>query len=127
MKLLLSCLLLIGSISLLNGCFFLLGAGVGAGGYSFLKGELRQSYPVGVGAAYDASLKALLSLSLEIEEKRKDMTRAKIVARRKDGRKIVLSLNKAGPRVTSIGVRIGAFGNRKESEHIHDRLHRHMR
>ena len=43
----------------LGGCIFLLGAGAGAGGYSFIKGEFRVSYPVGVRKAYNGCRKAL--------------------------------------------------------------------
>ncbi len=110
----------------LGGCIFLLGAGVGAGGYSFIKGELRVSYSVGVRKAYRGTLKALKNLGMKVVEKKVDALGGKIKALRADGTKIRLSLRLEEAGSTSIGVRVGTFGKKKVSEQIHRRIRRSL-
>lgn len=108
----------------LGGCIFLLGAGAGAGGYSFIKGELRVSYSVGVRKAYSGCLKALKNLGMKVVEKKVDALGGKIKALRADGTKIRLSLRLEEAGSTSVGVRVGPLGNKKVAEQIQSKIRR---
>lgn len=121
-------LTLIVSCSLaLSGCVFLLGAGAGASGYSYIRGELCKNYPAGMNAAWSASLKALKNLSLKVQEKHKDGLGGKIRATRADGSKVVLNFKMKDEGVVTIGVRVGVFGKKSASEKIHEKIGRYLK
>jgi hypothetical protein len=120
-------LVLILSLTVLWGCELALigvGAGIGAGTYKFIEGKLVRQYPVEYAKAWDAANTALANLQISISGSLNEGTKGEIEAVRKDGSRIFLSLKDMGQKVTSIGVRVGTFGDRSESEKILDEIAR---
>jgi hypothetical protein len=125
MKRVVMLLVLMLSLTGLWGCELALigvGAGIGAGTYKFIEGKLVRQYPVEYAKAWDATNTALANLQISISGTLNEGVKGEIEAVRKDGIKIYISLKDMGQKVTSIGVRVGTFGDRTESERIHDEI-----
>ncbi|HAM37048.1 MAG TPA: hypothetical protein DEB40_05565 [Elusimicrobia bacterium] len=112
---------------LCSGCFLIIGAGAGAGGYSYVKGELSRTYPEGLDAAWSASQKAVASLALKPVSQQKDGLGGKIEAERADGTKIVLKLDPGESGGVTVRVRVGLFGDQKASREILDKISSNLR
>jgi hypothetical protein len=119
-------LVLLFSLTVLGGCELLLiggvGAGLGVGTYKFIEGKLERQYPLEYNKAWDATNTALANLKISISGSLNDGIKGEIEAVTKDGIKILISLKDMGQKVTSIGVRVGTFGDRSESERIHNEI-----
>ena len=105
-----------------TGCpVFIAGAGVGAGAYTYVKGELKRVYNVPMDKALQASTASLNSLKITTDKEESDGIQNIIHAKRTDGTPVTLKLAMLSPNVTEISVRTGAFGywDRDVSELIH--------
>jgi hypothetical protein len=125
MKRIAGLLVLVLSLTVLWGCELALigvGAGIGAGTYKFIEGKLERQYPVEYAKAWDATNTALASLEISISGVLNEGIKGEIEGVTKDGTKIFISLKDMGQKVTSIGIRVGTFGNRSESERIHSEI-----
>ncbi|MFA6002472.1 MAG: DUF3568 family protein [Elusimicrobiota bacterium] len=121
--------ILAGLLSLLvlcNGCFLLLGAGAGVGGYSYVQGELSRTYPAGLDAVWAATQQTLAGLTLKVSAQQKDGLGGTIEAARADGTQIRLKLEPGAAGVTTVRIRIGTFGDKKSSADILDRVARNL-
>jgi Protein of unknown function (DUF3568) len=117
------CCLLIG----LNACtrYVVAGAaaaGVGAGTYFFVKGNLKMNYEVPVEGVWEATLQAVKELGLTVESKKHDAFGGIIKGKLADGTNFEIKLERLGEKSTEVGVRIGVFGHRSKSEAIHDKI-----
>jgi hypothetical protein len=99
-----------------------LGAGIGAGTYRFIEGRLERQYPVAYATAWDATNTALANLEISISGSLNEGAKGAIEGVTKDGVKVFISLKDMGQKVTSIGIRVGNFGDRAESERIHNEI-----
>ena len=99
-----------------------LGAGIGAGTYRFIEGRLERQYPVSYATAWDATNTALANLEISISGSLNEGVKGAIEGVTKDGVKVFISLKDMGQKVTSIGIRVGTFGDRAESERIHNEI-----
>ena len=127
MKKIAGLLVLVLSLTVLWGCELALigvGAGIGAGTYKFIEGKLERQYPVEYARAWDATNTALANLEISISGSLNEGLKGEIEALSKDGAKIFISLKDMGQKVTSIGIRVGTFGDRSESERIHNEIAR---
>ncbi|MBI5098372.1 MAG: DUF3568 family protein [Nitrospirae bacterium] len=118
-------LVLLFSLTVLWGCeLFLIGvgAGLGVGTYKFIEGKLERQYPLEYKKAWDSANTALANLQISISGSLNEGVKGEIEAVRKDGVKVFISLKDMGQKVTSIGVRVGIFGDRSESERIHNEI-----
>jgi hypothetical protein len=109
----------------LYGCaaaWFGAGLGIGVGAYKYVEGNLIRNYPLTYSEAWDAVNTALANLKISVSNSINEGTHGTIEAVRKDGIKVVIKLKDKGRKVTSIGVRVGIFGNRKDAERIHDEI-----
>jgi len=105
-----------------GGCAaVIIGAGAGAGMYSYFEGELRRAYPADVDRAMDACLQTLDSLKIRIESKETDGVTTTLKAKRADGTPVSVKVTMLSPRGTEIGVRSGFVGlwDKDVSELIH--------
>ncbi len=99
------------SAMLLAGCAaVLIGAGVGAGAYTYVKGELARSYD----ADYNRTLKVctgiIKDLGQPIIEKTTDGAQTTIHTRRKDGTPQTVKVIIISPDRTQVAVRTGVVG-----------------
>lgn len=119
--------LFIGILSFLYSCapaWIGVGAGVGIGAYKYIEGNLERDYPIAYTRAWDITNEALANLKMSISSSLNEGTEGKIEALRRDGKIVIIKLKDRGQRITSIGIRIGLFGDRVESERIHDEIAR---
>ena len=118
-------MLLLSSLIFFYGCAAALlgvGAGVGAGAYRYLEGNLVREYPVSQTKAWDAANTALANLKIGITSSFNNGAKGTIEAVQKDGTKVVLKIRDKGQKVTSISVRVGIMGDRKSAEVIHNAI-----
>ncbi len=123
-----ACAFFIGTILVIacGGCAALVvGAGAGAGGYSYIKGELKHTYSMPVKTLWPHTLATVNSLDLTVKEKYVDALGGKIEARRNDGTPVKVRLKPAGDGSTTVGVRVGTFGSRSRSEQVHSAIRTH--
>ncbi|UCD34378.1 MAG: DUF3568 family protein [Nitrospiraceae bacterium] len=126
MKKIKNCVLLLCVAFLLSGCAEALligaGAGMGVGTYMYVDGSLIVEYPLEYSRAWDAANTALERFQISISQSTNDAGKGVIAAVRQDGKKVTVKLKDKGFNVTSIGIRVGSFGDRVESQKIHDEI-----
>jgi hypothetical protein len=113
--------LLIG-IWLLSGCAaVIVGAGVGAGTYTYIKGDLKRSYPVKFDKALNVCISILEDLDQPIVEKTTDGEKTTIKTKRKDGSAQTINVAIESIEWTQVSVRTGLVGywKRDVSEQFH--------
>ena len=110
-------------IWLLAGCAaVIVGAGVGAGTYTYIKGDLKRSYPVKFNEALDVCISILDDLDQPIVEKTTDGEKTTIKTKRKDGSPQTIKVAIESIEWTQVSVRTGMVGYWKKdvSQQFHD-------
>ncbi len=97
-------------------------AAVGAGTYYYIKGDLKRNYEAPMDKTWDATVKALEALKINVESKQHDALTGVINGKLADGKSLSLNLKRINESTTEVGVRIGTFGDRERSEAIHDKI-----
>lgn len=96
---------------LLAGCAaVIVGAGVGAGTYTYIKGDLTRSYPVKFNEALDVCISILDDLDQPIVEKTTDGEKTTIETKRKDGSPQTITVAIESIEWTQVSVRTGMVG-----------------
>ena len=111
------------SIWLLGGCAaVIIGAGVGAGTYTYIKGDLQRSYPVQFDKALDVCISILEDLDQPIVEKTTDGEKTTITTKRKDGSHQTIKVAIESIEWTQVSVRTGVVGYWKKdvSQQFHE-------
>jgi hypothetical protein len=98
-------------------------AAVGAGAYYYVKGDLKRNYDAPMDKTWDATVKALEALQINVESKQHDALTGVIKGKLADGKSFSLNLKRLGDTLTEVGVRIGTFGDREKAEAIHEKIH----
>ena len=100
----------------------IVGAGVGAGTYTYIKGDLKRSYPVKFDKALNVCIGILKDLNQPIIEKTTDGEKTTIKSERKDGTPQTIEVAIASIEWTQVSVRTGVVGywKRGVSEQFHD-------
>jgi len=107
----------------LAGCAaVIVGAGVGAGTYTYIKGDLKRSYPVKFNKALDVCISILDDLDQPIVEKTTDGEKTTIETKRKDGSPQTITVAIESIEWTQVSVRTGMVGYWKKdvSQQFHD-------
>ena len=110
-------------IWILAGCAaVIVGAGVGAGTYTYIKGDLKRSYPVKFDKALNVCIGILEDLNQPILEKTTDGEKTTIKSERKDGTPQTIDVAIESIEWTQVSVRTGMVGywKRGVSEQFHD-------
>jgi hypothetical protein len=105
-----------------TGCAALVvGAGAGAGVYTWIKGELSRSYPHDFAQTESAVLKSLDYLKITIDKNDKKAGETTIQAHQTDGSPVTVTVRNMGRNMTEVTVRCGYVGywDRKDAELIH--------
>ena len=121
-KRILAVFLLLG-IWLLSGCAaVIVGAGVGAGTYTYIKGDLKRSYPVKFDKALNVCISILEDLNQPIVEKTTDGEKTTIKTKRKDGSPQTINVAIENIDRTEVSVRTGVVGywKRDVSQQFHE-------
>ena len=110
------------SFWLLSGCAaVIVGAGVGAGTYTYVKGDLKRSYQVKFDKALNICISILEDLDQPIVEKTTDGEKTTIKTKRKDGSAQTINVAIESTEWTQVSVRTGLVGywKRDVSEQFH--------
>ena len=99
----------------------IIGAGVGAGTYTYLKGDLKRDYNAKFDKTLNVCLSILTDLNQPILEKTTDGEKTTIQTERKNGSPQTISVSISSIDWTEVSVRSGVFGywNREVSEQFH--------
>ena len=97
--------------------------GVGAAGtIAYVRGDLEAVESHSLDNVYEATVKALDELELNVISKSKDALTATINARDAQDKKIKIMLKKTAEQTTKISVRIGTFGDETKSKLIYQKI-----
>ena len=109
---------------MVSGCAaVIVGAGVaGAGAYTYVKGDLKRTYPVKFDKALSVCLSLLDDLNQPIVEKTTDGEKTTIKTTKKDGSPQTINIAIENIESTEISVRTGMFGywKREASQQFHE-------
>ena len=97
-------------------------AAVGTGAYYYIKGDLKRDYEAPMDKTWDATVKALEALQINVESKQHDALTGVIKGKLADGKSFTVNLKRLGDTLTEVGVRIGTFGDREKAEAIHEKI-----
>ena len=115
-------LLLVG-MWLLTGCAaVVVGAGVGVGTYTYIKGELIRSYQAGYGDTLQVCIDILNDLEQPIISKTTDGEKTTLQSKRKDGTGQTIDVSIINADMTQVSVRTGVVGYWKKdiSQQFHE-------
>ena len=87
---------------------------------TIFKGSYKSPTSVPIEKIWPKTLAAMAELKLTVDRQLLDHIGGEIDARRVDGTVVKVRLTPAGEHSTTVGVRVGAFGNRDHAERIHD-------
>ena len=110
------------SILVATGCAaVVIGAGAGAGVYTWVKGELIRSYANDFATTEKAVLKSLDYLKIEVYETNRKISQTTVKAREKDGSPVKIVVRTVRFDLTEVAIRCGHVGywNREDAELIH--------
>ena len=114
----------------LAGCsaLVLVGAGTAAGiaGYKWYEGALTVIYEAPYIKAWEATLKALQKMELEIKSQKHDLTKGDIKAEMKDKKSVKISLAYKSAQQTEVEIRVGFFGDKGASDVIQEGIRKEL-
>jgi len=103
--------MLLAALVTVGGCApVLVGAGAGAGVYSWVEGELNRSYAIPLDKAVSVSKKVAKDLKIEITEKDDQGITVFLRGHQPDNTAVTIRLKTLAPEITEIGVRVGLVG-----------------
>ncbi len=115
--------LVLSSIWLLTSCVaVVVGAGVGIGTFTYVKGELTRSYEAKFDKTLQVCIDILDDLGQSIVDKTTDGTKTTIRTKRKDGTDQTINVSIINIDWTQVSVRTGVFGYWKKdiSQQFHE-------
>jgi hypothetical protein len=120
-------LLLVSTAALLQGCVAaVVGAGA-AGTVAYVRGDLESVEPKNINTVYQATLKAMEQLELNVSNKTKDSLSAEIVARDSQDKKVTVKLGATAEGATKLSIRIGIFGSETKSRLIYEQIKKNLK
>lgn len=114
------------SLTCFGGCLEValvsIGAGLGVGTYKYMEGSLTRDYPLAYTKAWETTKTALANLSITVSNSNNEGVKGSIEAVRKDGTKVSIDITDRGQGVSTIGVRVGNFGDKQDAQRIHEEI-----
>ena len=104
---------LVVAVACLSGCWFAAGAAAGAASYTWVRGELKKSYPKDTETVQTA---VLAVAKKDMEWAVYEETPSKVKAKMTDDTNVTVTIKHVGAEVTTVGVRVGTLGDRTVSE-----------
>jgi uncharacterized lipoprotein len=105
---------------------FLGGAAAGVAGYKFYEGSLEVIYQAPYMETWDAALRTLERMNIEVTDKKHDYTSGKIEAVGGDEKEIRLSVEYKSAQETEVKIRVGVFGDQSASNVIKDEIRKEL-
>lgn len=113
------------STPLMSGCAAVVLGGAAAAGYGtakYLTGELQITEGISLNRAWGAAKLTMKDMEFTIIEKDKDAIRAKVIALGVGGKKIRIHMERKSDNVTLVKIRVGTFGNERDSQLILEKM-----
>ena len=113
---------MLSALTFTGGCAALvIGAGAGAGVYTYVKGELTRTYAADFDHTQAAVMQSLDYLKIPVDEKNQDSGATLIKAHQKDGSPVTVTIRTIRYDLTEVAVRCGRVGfwDRENAELIH--------
>ena len=105
---------------------FLGGAAAGVAGYKYYEGALEVVYESPFMETWDAALRTLDHMDIEVTNKKHDLTAGKISAMRSDEKEVKLSFKYRSTEETVVSVRVGILGDERASEAIKEEIRKEL-
>ena len=105
---------------------FLGGAAVGVAGYKYYEGSLEVVYESPFMETWDATLRALDRMDMEVTNKNHDLTAGKISAMRSDDKEVKLSFKYRSREETVVSIRVGILGDERASDAIKEEIRKEL-
>lgn len=102
--------------------FFGAGAAAGVAGYRFYEGALTVIFQAPFMDTWDATLKALDKMDIEVESSSHKITSGKIKAKRGDKEPVTISLKYNSAKETEVVIKVGYMGNQDISMTIKEEI-----
>ena len=99
---------------------------VGTDAAAYSGGILRAVASKDMTTVYNASVKALEALEVDITDKAKDVFSAKVVGKAADGKKIVITIKPGDGDLTKFSIKVGSYGNNSRSLRIYDEIQKRL-
>jgi hypothetical protein len=109
-----------------SGCFLILGAAAGVGGYAYVSGVLEKNFTVPAGQLEDATKKGLKDLKLVLESEESDRLSAKYRSTLADGNAVKIDIKALTEKTSVIRIRIGIIGDKSKSEMVLNAVQKHL-
>lgn len=104
-----------------QGCAVLVGAGAGAAGYAYVNGDVTKTFPSPIGHVWSCVKETASTMRLTVASEAVDDLGGKLECQAADGRDVTIHLE-SRPEGTSVGIRVGTFGDRDAARQILDRI-----
>ncbi|HTL68508.1 MAG TPA: DUF3568 family protein [Lacunisphaera sp.] len=115
-------LVLVGSsLVVLPGCI-VAAAGAGAGAVAYVRGELDANLNNDYSKVVDSTRRSIKDLEFAMVSENKDALKAVFVARTALDKKVEITVENSGKRLTHIKIRVGLFGDESLSVSILDKI-----
>ncbi|MBN1830474.1 MAG: DUF3568 family protein [Deltaproteobacteria bacterium] len=105
---------------------FLGGAAAGVAGYKYYEGSLEVIYESPFMETWDAALRALDRMGIEVTNKKHDLTAGKISAMRADDKEINISFEYKSQDETMVTIRVGILGDESASNTIKEEIRKEL-
>ena len=106
--------------------FFGAGGAAGVAGYKYYEGVFNVAFKAPYIDTWHAANKGAVDLHLAVESATHDLTKGKIVARRADGQRVVISLEYKSADETEVGIRVGTLGDKEASKIIAEQIRKEL-
>jgi hypothetical protein len=105
---------------------FLGGAAAGVAGYKYYEGALEVVYEAPFMETWDAALRALNLMDIEVTDKKHDLTAGKINGMSSDNKEIKLSFKYRSKEETMVSIRVGILGDERASDVIKEEIRKEL-
>ena len=105
---------------------FLGGAAAGVAGYKYYEGALEVIYESQFMETWDAALRALDRMDIEVTNKKHDLTSGKISGIKSDMQEVKLSFKYRSTEETVVSIRVGVFGDEAASDAIKEGIRKEL-
>lgn len=111
-----------------SGCALVVvgGAAAAAGGYVYVKGEVKSTESVSLEQARKATLAAMKDLQYPVISQSNDALSVELITRNASDTKITIRLAKLYETTTEIRIRVGSFGDETLSRLILDKIKKRL-
>lgn len=109
-----------------TGAAVLGGAAAGIVGYKFYEGALEVTYQAPYMQTWDAALRVMDRMKLQVRRKEHDLTAGTIEAKRVDKKDVKLHVKYRSSNETDVVIRVGIMGDEAAADAIHQEIRKEL-